>query len=50
MQVNEETGEVTVLEPKKLRGIGLVDFPEEHIKAAIHAGVTITSVQVRVGS
>ncbi|KAG2484363.1 hypothetical protein HYH03_016782 [Edaphochlamys debaryana] len=46
LQVDEETEEVTVSEPRKIRGIGLVDFPAEQLKAAIQAGVPITCVQV----
>ncbi|GIL49677.1 hypothetical protein Vafri_5995 [Volvox africanus] len=46
LEVNEETGEVVVSEPKKIRGIGLVDFPAEQLKAVIQAGVPITCVQV----
>lgn len=45
-EVNEETGEVTVLEARKIKGIGLVDFPFEAIKSAIQAGVKVTSVQI----
>lgn len=37
---------MSVTEPRKLRGIGLVDFPAEQLKAAIQAGVPITCVQV----
>ncbi len=48
-QVDEESGEVSVTEPRKLRGIGLVDFPAEQLKAAIQAGVPITCVQVGPG-
>lgn len=46
IEVNEETGEVTVIEPKKIRGIGLVDFPPRALLQAIQAGVPIISVQV----
>ncbi len=46
-QVNEETGEVAITEPKKIRGIGLVDFPADQLKAVIQAGVPVTCVQVR---
>ncbi|GLC34831.1 NEDD4 E3 ubiquitin-protein ligase [Pleodorina starrii] len=46
LEVNEETDEVAITEPKKIRGIGLVDFPAEQLKAVIQAGVPITCVQV----
>lgn len=46
VEVNEETGEITILEPKKIKGIGLVDFPYDAIKSAIQAGVRVTSVQM----
>ncbi|PNW76202.1 hypothetical protein CHLRE_12g544000v5 [Chlamydomonas reinhardtii] len=46
LQVDEDSGEVSVSEPKKIRGIGLVDFPADRLKAAIQAGVPITCVQV----
>ncbi|GFR49624.1 hypothetical protein Agub_g11696 [Astrephomene gubernaculifera] len=46
LEVNEETGEVVVTEPRRIRGIGLVDFPAEQLKAVIQAGVPITCVQV----
>lgn len=49
VQVDEDSGEVSVSEPKKIRGIGLVDFPADRLKAAIQAGVPITCVQVGVG-
>ncbi|KAG2433807.1 hypothetical protein HXX76_008165 [Chlamydomonas incerta] len=46
LQVDEDSGEVSVSEPRKIRGIGLVDFPADRLKAAIQAGVPITCVQV----
>ncbi|EFJ45335.1 radial spoke protein 5 [Volvox carteri f. nagariensis] len=46
LEVNEETGEVVISEPKKIRGIGLIDFPADQLKAVIQAGVPITCVQV----
>ncbi|KXZ53326.1 hypothetical protein GPECTOR_7g1220 [Gonium pectorale] len=39
VEVNEETDEVAITEPRKIRGIGLVDFPAEQLKAVIQAGV-----------
>ena len=35
VEVNEETGEATITEPKKIRGIGFVDFPARSIISAI---------------
>ena len=49
VKVNEETGEVTVTEAKKIKGIGLVDFPARSIMAAIQAGVPVIAVQIPFG-
>lgn len=37
---------MTITEPKKIRGIGLVDFPSRALLQAIQAGVPVVSVQV----
>lgn len=41
-----EDGEVSIAEPKKIKGIGLVDFPPKAILSAIQSGVPIVSVQI----
>lgn len=46
LEINEETGEATVTEPKKIRGVGLVDFPARAIVSAIQAGVPVVAVQI----
>lgn len=46
IEVNEETGEATVTEPKKVGGLGLVDFPARAVLSAIQSGVPVTSVQI----
>lgn len=35
LEVSEESGEVSVAEPKKVRGIGLVDFPARAVLQAV---------------
>ena len=46
IEVNEESGEVTITEPKKIRGIGFVDFPARAIISAIQSGVPVVAVQI----
>jgi aryl-alcohol dehydrogenase-like predicted oxidoreductase len=46
LEVNEESGEVTISEPKKVRGLGFVDFPARAVISAIQAGVPVVSVQI----
>lgn len=46
LDVNEETGEATVAEPKKIQGMGFVDFPARAVLTALQAGVPVSSVQV----
>ena len=46
LEVNEESGDVTVVGPKKIRGLGLVDFPARSVITAIQAGVPIVAVQI----
>lgn len=46
LEVNEETGEVSITEPKKIKGIALVDFPPRAILSAIQAGVPIVAAQM----
>jgi len=46
LEVNEETGEASVSEPRKVRGLGLVDFPARGVLAAIQAGVPVAAVQL----
>ena len=46
IEVNEESGEVTVTEPKKIKGVGFVDFPARAVIQAIQAGVPVTAVQI----
>ncbi|GMH36134.1 hypothetical protein BSKO_04002 [Bryopsis sp. KO-2023] len=44
VEVDPDSGAQTVTAPKKIKAIGLVDFPARAIKDAIHAGVDATSV------
>lgn len=46
LEINEESGEVTIADPKKIRGLGFVDFPARAIISAIQAGVPVVSVQI----
>jgi len=46
LEINEESGDATVAEPKKVRGLGLVDFPPRAIVTAIQAGVPVTAVSI----
>ncbi|GAX80302.1 hypothetical protein CEUSTIGMA_g7740.t1 [Chlamydomonas eustigma] len=46
LDVNEESGEVAITEPKKIRGLGLVDFPARSVLSAIQAGVPVVAVQI----
>ncbi|KAG1678863.1 hypothetical protein FOA52_003531 [Chlamydomonas sp. UWO 241] len=46
IEVNEESGEATVAEPKKVGGVGLVDFPARSVIQAIQAGVPVSAVQI----
>eukprot|EP00200_Dunaliella_tertiolecta_P005346 CAMPEP_0202357714 /NCGR_PEP_ID=MMETSP1126-20121109/11636_1 /ASSEMBLY_ACC=CAM_ASM_000457 /TAXON_ID=3047 /ORGANISM="Dunaliella tertiolecta, Strain CCMP1320" /LENGTH=540 /DNA_ID=CAMNT_0048950661 /DNA_START=137 /DNA_END=1759 /DNA_ORIENTATION=+ len=43
--VDPTTGELAIAEPKKVRAIGLVDFPPRAILSAIQAGVPVVSLQ-----
>eukprot|EP00877_Chromochloris_zofingiensis_P015228 jgi/Chrzof1/995/Cz01g36060.t1 len=44
---NAETNEMMIIEPKKIKTIGLIDFPCEVIVQVLRAGVPVTSVQVQ---
>ncbi len=46
LEVNEESGDVSISEPKKVRGVGLVDFPARAVLSAIQAGVPVVAVQI----
>lgn len=47
LEFDPETGEPTAIaEPKKVRGIGLVDFPPRALVSAIQAGVPVVAVSI----
>jgi aryl-alcohol dehydrogenase-like predicted oxidoreductase len=46
LDINEESGEVAIAEPKKIRGLGLVDFPARGVLSAVQAGVPVVAVQI----
>jgi len=45
LEVSEE-GEVSVTEPKKIRAVGLVDFPARGVLAAVQAGVPVATLSI----
>lgn len=44
VEIDEESGSTSITEPKKIKAIGLVDFPISAIMDAVHAGVEVTSL------
>ncbi len=45
LEVSEE-GVVSIAEPKKIRGIGIVDFPARGVLSAIQSGVPVVAAQI----
>ncbi|GFH06605.1 aldo_ket_red domain-containing protein, partial [Haematococcus lacustris] len=46
LDLSEEGEQVAVLEPRKVRAIGLVDFPSRAVISAIQAGVPVVSLSI----
>lgn len=44
VEMDADTGTTSITEPKKIKAIGLVDFPVNAIKDAVHAGVEVTGL------
>ena len=44
VEVNEDSGEVAVTEPRKIRGLGIVDPSPRVLKDAAQLGVPLTCV------
>jgi len=49
IEVNEESGEVTVTEPKKIKAVGLVDFPYDAVLKVLQAGLVPASLSLVYG-